>query len=108
SAKGHIWHVTRGARLISLGRDSPVVIHELAERFYRLSSGVLKYWRLPCQSRGRYGLPPCNCSGFDEIHLSQNPGYLGTQIGWENAMRVRVVNRCTLLLLLSCCERYAA
>jgi hypothetical protein len=53
SAKSGIRHVARHARLISVGRHVPVEIHKLAERLYRLSSGILQGWRLTSHNRER-------------------------------------------------------
>src|SRR5260370_6994429 len=58
SAKGGVRHVARRAGRISEGRDVPVVIHKLAERFYRLIYSVLKSWSLPFQNRRLTSIPP--------------------------------------------------
>src|SRR5260370_41344518 len=66
SAKGGERHVTRRAGRISEGRGVPVVIHKLAERFYRPISSLLKSCRLTCQNRGLKSVPPYSWSSFDD------------------------------------------
>jgi hypothetical protein len=53
-----------------------VVIHQLAEDFYRVRAGIRKQRRLICKSRWNQSLPPCNGSRFDGVYLEQNPGKL--------------------------------
>src|SRR5260370_35120556 len=78
-----------------------VEIHDLAQQDVCPLSGVGQYWRLPCESWRRQGPQLRQRFAFDEINFTQNPSYLGIQIGRENPERVRVIRRRYLVGLIS-------
>src|SRR5882724_5756591 len=92
-AEADVRHVTGGAGLVPVGGDVLVEIHGLAEQLNKPLPGALKGWRLTRQDRRRQRAQLRERSLLDAVDFTKHPGQLRVYVGWEDAGRLRIVDR---------------
>src|SRR6266853_1499018 len=93
SAEADVRHVTRGTGRVPVGGYVLVEIHGLAEQLNQPLPGALKGWRLTRQDRRRQRAQLRERFLLDAVHFTKHPGQLRVYVRWEDAGRVRIVDR---------------